>query len=114
MQNLRLIAGGRKNVWAKSDKQWSEAAIAIDSTKRVLFLFSRAPHTMRDFNALVLSLPLDIQQAMHVEGGPEASLSIHVPGLDLDLCGSFESGFNPDDSNKQQWPIPNVIGVMRD
>jgi len=114
VQNLRLIAGGRKNVWAKSDKQWSEAALAIDSRGRLLFLFSRAPYTMRRFNEILLSLPLDVQQAMHVEGGPEASLSIHVPGLDLDLCGSFESGFNPDDSNRQQWPIPNVIGVRRD
>jgi hypothetical protein len=50
---------------------------------------------------------------MHVEGGPEASLSIHVPGLDLDLAGSYETGFLPDDSNREQWPIPNVLGVER-
>ena len=68
---------------------------------------------MRDFNALLLSLPLDIQQAMHLEGGPEASLSIHVPGLDVDLCGSYETGFLENDSNKAQWAIPNVLGVMR-
>ncbi len=29
-----------------------------------------------------------IQQALHLEGGPEASLSIHTPALDLDLAGS--------------------------
>ena len=114
VQNLRLIAGNRRNVWSKGDKQWSEAALAIDSRTRLLFLFSRAPHSMRDFNALLLSLPLDITQAMHLEGGPEASLSIHAGGIDLDLAGSFETGFWPDDSNKQQWPIPNVLGVLRD
>jgi len=50
---------------------------------------------------------------MHLEGGPEASLSIHADGVDLDLAGSYETGFWPDDSNVRQWPIPNVIGVMR-
>lgn len=114
VQNLRLIAGTRRNVWAKSDKRWSEAAIAIDSRGRLLFLFSRGPCAMRDFNALLLSLPLDITRAMHVEGGPEASLSIHAGGVDLDLCGSYETGFSPDDSNREQWPIPNVLGVLRE
>jgi hypothetical protein len=69
---------------------------------------------MRDFNDLLLKLPLDVAGAMHVEGGPEASLSIHVPGLDLDLSGSYESNFLPDDSNAEQWKIPNVLGVARE
>jgi hypothetical protein len=113
VQNLRLIAANRKNVWAQSDRRWSEAALALDSRGRLLFLFSRAPYSMREFNNLILNLPLDITRAMHLEGGPEASLSIHVPGLNLDLCGSYETGFRLDDTNLQQWPIPNVLGVMR-
>ncbi|HYM60826.1 MAG TPA: phosphodiester glycosidase family protein [Thermoanaerobaculia bacterium] len=113
VQNLRLIAGHRRNVWAENGKRWSEAALAIDSKGRLLFVFSRAPYSMREFNTLLMSLPLDVDRAMHLEGGPEASLSIHVPGLDLDLCGSYETGFWHNDSNKQQWAIPNVIGVVR-
>lgn len=114
VQNLRLISKDRKNVWSRNDRRWSEAALAIDSRGRLLFLLTRAPHEMRDFNDLLLKLPLDVAGAMHLEGGPEASLSIHVPGLDLDLSGSYETGFFPDDSNAQQWPIPNVLGVMRE
>ena len=114
IQNLRLVAGSRKNVWSPSDRRWSEAALAIDGRGRLLFLFSRAPYSMRNFNERILALPLDIRQAMHLEGGPEASLSIHVPGVDLDLCGSFETGFRQDDTNAQQWPIPNVLGVARE
>jgi len=114
VQNLRLIAKDRRNVWAKSDKRWSEAAVAIDAAGRVLFLFSRAPYTMREFNDLVLNLPLAIVAAMHVEGGPEASLSIHAAGIDLDLAGSYETGFWPNDSNPKQWPLPNVLGVARE
>ncbi|HEV8577743.1 MAG TPA: phosphodiester glycosidase family protein [Thermoanaerobaculia bacterium] len=114
VQNLRLLTGNRKNVWSQSVKRWSEAALAIDSRGRLLFLFSRAPFSMRDFNGLLLRLPLDVAGAMHLEGGPEASLSIHTAGLDLDLSGSYETGFLPDDSNRQQWPIPNVLGVLRE
>ena len=114
VQNLRLIASPGRNVWAKSDKRWSEAAIAKDREGRLLFVFSREPHTMRDFNQMLLGLPLGITAAMHVEGGPEASLSIHAPGIDLDLCGSYETGFNPNDDNREQWPLPNVLGVLRE
>src|SRR5205807_7925445 len=38
VQNLRLIAGERRNVWAASEKRWSEAAIAVDAHGRLLFL----------------------------------------------------------------------------
>jgi uncharacterized protein YigE (DUF2233 family) len=113
VQNLRLIAGNRRNVWAPSDRKWSEAALAIDGQGRLLFLFSRVPYTMRDFNALLLRLPLDVRQAMHLEGGPEASLSVHGGGIDVDLCGSYETGFMANDSNRQQWPLPNVLGITR-
>ncbi|HEV7241598.1 MAG TPA: phosphodiester glycosidase family protein [Thermoanaerobaculia bacterium] len=114
VQNLRLIASPGRNVWAKSEKQWSEAALAVDTKGWLLFVFSREPYAMRDFNQMLLKLPIGITRAMHVEGGPEASLSIHVPGLDLDLCGSYETGFLPDDSNREQWPLPNVLGVLRE
>lgn len=114
IQNLRLITTKRKNVWSASDKRWSEAALAIDAEGRLLFLFSRAPYSMREWNALLLKLPLKIAGAMHLEGGPEASLSIHAAGVDLDLAGSYETGFWPDDGNQKQWPIPNVLGVLRD
>jgi len=113
VQNLRLIAANRKNVWSPSARRWSEAALALDSKGRLLFLFSRAPYSMRQFNDLVLALPLDVVRAMHLEGGPEASLSIHVPGVDLDLCGSYETGFREDDTNARQLAIPNVLGVAR-
>lgn len=113
VQNLRLIAADRKNVWAQSNRRWSEAALAIDSQGRLLFLFSRAPYSMRDFNQRLLDLPLGINRAMHLEGGPEASLSIHAHGVDLDLCGSYETGFREDDTNVRQWAIPNVLGVVR-
>ncbi len=111
IQNLRLIKGDGVNVWKEQFRTWSEAAVAEDSKGRILFLLSRTPFSMYEFNQKVLSLPLGIIRAMHMEGGPEASLSICASGLQLDLAGSYQSGTEEDDKNPAQWQLPNVIGV---
>ena len=40
---------------------------------------------------------------------PEASLFVKEPNLEL--VGSFETGFMESDDNKVAWPLPNVIGI---
>ena len=113
IQNLRLIRAPGHSVWGKQERRWSEAAVAADKAGRILFIFSRHPYGMQDFNDTLLALPLGITSAMHVEGGPEASLSIHAGGVDFDLNGSYEIGFNENDGEKAQWPIPNLLAVLR-
>lgn len=113
VQNLRLIRAPGRGAWAQQQRRWSEAAVALDNQGRVLFVFSRYPYSMKELIDLLLSLPLGITTAMHAEGGPEASLSIHAGGVDLDLNGSYESGFNENDMEQRQWPIPNVLGSPR-
>ena len=110
-QNLRLIRGNGRSTWNNNPRSWSEALIAEDRHGRILLLFSRTPFSMADLNRRLLSSPLEIVRAMHAEGGPEASLSVRADGLSLDLAGSFETGFNENDDNRQQWPLPNVLGV---
>lgn len=112
VQNLRLLKGGATNVWKPNGRKWSEAAVGLDQQGRVLFLFSRSPMEMHAWNERVKALPLELTRAMHVEGGPEASLSLRARGKKLDLCGSYESFFKDDDGNTEQWPLPNVIGVV--
>jgi hypothetical protein len=112
IQNLRLIGAPGRNVWSRQDERWSEAAIAMDREGRILFVFSRFAQPMWNFNEMLLSMPLGIVRAMHVEGGHQASLSIHVPGFDLDLAGTrFETGLIEDDASPAQWRVPNVVGV---
>jgi len=113
IQNLRLIRAPARGVWAQQERRWSEAEVAIDGGGRLLFIFARYPHSMKELNDIVLSLPLGVVVAMHVEGGPEASLSVHGGGVDVDLNGSYETGFNENDGENQQWPIPNVLAVGR-
>ena len=76
VQNLRLIRAPGKSVWGAQPRRWSEAAVAADKEGHILFVFLRAARSMADFNTLLLSLPLGVVAAMHVEGGPEASLSL--------------------------------------
>jgi hypothetical protein len=112
VQNLRLIKAGR-SVWDQQERRWSEAAVAVDRQGRLLFIFSRYPYTMKELNDILLALPLGIDAAMHMDGGPPASLSIHAGGVNLDLNGSFETGALESDGVPAQVPIPNVLGVRR-
>jgi hypothetical protein len=111
VQNLRLIKAPGVNVWKKNGRAWSEAALAQDKKGRLLFLFTREAYEMAVFNDLLLALKLDIVRACHAEGGPEASLSVHAKDLRVDFAGSFETGFLERDDNKEQWALPNVVGV---
>jgi hypothetical protein len=108
VQNLRLIRAGQ-NVWQKADRRWSEAAVGVDKQGRVLFIFCRTPHAMKELNDILLALPIELDSAMHVEGGFEASLSIHAGGVNVDLNGRYDS--EPAEGERQQWAIPNVLGV---
>lgn len=112
VQNLRLIKAGR-SVWEQQERRWSEAAVGVDHQGRLLFIFSRYPYTMKELNEILLALPLSIDAAMHMDGGPPASLSIHAGGVDLDLNGSFETGALESDGVQAQSPLPNVLGVRR-
>jgi len=112
VQNLRLIKAPGQSVWKTTGRAWSEAAVAQDDAGHILFLFSRAGYEMTTWTKLVLALPLHVTSAMHVEGGPEASLSLCTAAPALHLAGSFETGFNANDANPAQWPIPNVLAVL--
>ncbi len=110
VQNLRLVKGNGESVWKPNGQPWSEAAVGVDEKGRVLFLFSRTPLEMATWNERVLALPLGLRRAMHVEGGPEASLSIQTKAFSLHLGGGPRSSLFAGDP-KKQWRIPNVLGV---
>lgn len=113
VQNLRLLKNDGSNVWKENGRRWSEAAVAQDEQGHLYFLFARSPLSMYAFAETLRSLPLRLVKAFHVEGGPEASLSLKGEGLELHLSGSYETGFNENDANARQWPLPNVLGVVR-
>ena len=113
IQNLRLIKRPGKNVWTPQEKRWSEAALGEDDRGRVLFIFCRSPYSMHEFNNILLSLPIGLVCAQHLEGGPEAQLYVKSGDVEIDLVGEYESGFTEGGSNDIAWPVPNIIGVVK-
>lgn len=111
VQNLRLMKFSGIGVWSKQERRWSEAALASDANGNLLFLFIRAPYAMHELIEALRATDLRIVRAAHLEGGPEASLSIRTPKTTLHFSGSHETGFNENESNALQWKLPNIIGV---
>jgi hypothetical protein len=113
LQSMRMIDCKGTNLWQKSQRIWSTAAIATDGQGCVLFLHARSPWDVHDFIEILQALPLDIHRAMYLEGGPEASLTLEAAGVSILRTGSWETGFNENDDNVQPWALPNVIGARR-
>ncbi len=113
IQNLRLMKRPAQNRWSQQDKQWSEAALGQDKKGNALFIFSRSPYSMHDFINILRQLPIEIDCAQHLEGGPEASLYISLNDGIIERTGSFEMNFTEHDNNMNYWPVPNVIGFVK-
>ena len=111
VQNLRLIKRPGENRWRQQDKIWSEAALGEDSAGRVLFILTRSPFTMHDFNRALLSLGIGVVAAQHLEGGPEAQLYVKVGDVKIEMFGTYENTNKQDDEITASWVIPNVLGV---
>jgi hypothetical protein len=109
VQNLRLIKRPGENRWGPQERRWSEAALGEDAAGRALFLFSRSPFAMHEWNDALLSAGIDLVAAQHLEGGPKAQLFVEAGGVEVERFGEFEGG----QGNMAAWPVPNVIGVKR-
>lgn len=113
IQNLRLIKRPGENRWPKQSKIWSEVALGEDGDGNILFIYSPAPYSMHEFNEILLSLPIDIVCAQHLEGGPDASMYFRHRGVTIEKYGSYESTFDDAADTQGASAIPNVIGFLR-
>ncbi len=110
IQSIRMVSCERRNVWEKYLRS-SVAAVGVDGKGRVLFLHARSAWPVHDLVDALLALPLDLRQAMYVEGGPEAQLFARGGGTELERLGTtFEATPAP---VGQGWPVPNVIAAVR-
>jgi len=111
IQNIRMVSCKRKNVWSQQPEKWSIAAIGIDAKDRVLFIHSPAPYSTHSFINELLTIPIQITQAMYVEGGPETQLFIQSENHTFEFSGAHENELNGNPSTVR--PIPNVIGIQK-
>jgi len=99
VQNLRLIKHTGENRWSPTSDRWREAALAQDGRGRALFVLCTRPLSMHDFNELLLSLPLDVVAAQHLEGNKAAGLWVRMT----------PSGYGS--SIAASATVPNVLAV---
>jgi hypothetical protein len=115
VQNYRLLDCEQKPIAWQDPKLFSAAVLGTDRKGNVVFAHARTPWSMTELARILAAPELELASAMHVEGGPEASLWVASPGGGAAVAemGSFESGFLGSDENRDFWSIPNVIGVAR-
>jgi hypothetical protein len=109
IQSIRMISCTGKNVWAQG-QAWSIASIGTDKNGKFLFIFSGHPHTVHDFTNILLTLPINIDRAMYLDGGHIAQMAIQTGTTNLELVGQFNGlGYSPSEAPE----IPNVIGIIK-
>jgi hypothetical protein len=112
VQNLRLIKRPGVNRWKPQQRRWSEAALGEDRKGRVLFIYSQTPFSMYELNKILLSLPIDLVTAQHLEGGREAQMHVRHGNFEKGFTSSIQHSFFEKELGISGWPIPNVIGVV--
>jgi hypothetical protein len=111
IQSIRMISCRGRNVWTTQPKKSSLSAVAIDRLENVLFIHTKDKFAVHDLIDVLIDLPLEIAQAMYVEGGPQAQLYVGSGGRTIEFTGSFNTLFSGGAS--LAWPLPNVIGIKR-
>ncbi|HZN04393.1 MAG TPA: phosphodiester glycosidase family protein [Candidatus Polarisedimenticolia bacterium] len=111
VQSIRMVSCDGRNVWEPQQGAWSTAAIGADKEGRLLFIHARAPHTTHDLIEVLLELPLQLKNAMYVEGGSEAQMFVQSGGRKLEFAGSIEDPPEAVTAARLVWPIPNAVGI---
>lgn len=113
VQNFRLMGPDGGQVWPENGPEHAVASIAEDMNGRILFLLSADPCSVHDFvKALNAHKGLNLNSAMYVEGGSEASMLLR-------LCGKIRlwNGMSPAtymfSSRGDDIPLPNILGIRR-
>jgi hypothetical protein len=113
VQNYCMISKGKRKGWPQQKKLCSTAAVGMDNDNNVLFIFSPSPYSTHDFIHILLSLPIDIDSAMYLEGGPEATLYISPKDIQTKREGRYGSVFGENFSDLSTLTLPNVIGIVK-
>lgn len=113
VQNLRLIKRPRENRWNEENRRWCEAALAQDREGNVILIYCRTPLNMKTLNNALLSLPVNIECAQHLEGAQPASLYFSAKGITKHFAGTSEMKFDASGQAVNATALPNVIGFSR-
>ena len=111
IQNFRMISAKGKNLWTPEGRAFSIAAIGDDYEGNILFIQCHPPFSVHNFADKLQDLPIDLRQAMYVEGGSEASLHVRSKVLTRTWSGRHAAEFWTSDS--MEHVLPNVLGIIK-
>lgn len=113
VQSIRMISADGEPVYWKKHLSCSMIFVATDKADNLLVFFTRTPYTPNEMTDFMLQSPLEIQTAMYLEGGPEASFFISNGDFSFGKFGSYVSKTHPTDKNNEFKKMPNVIGLKK-
>ena len=108
-QCIRMIDCNQNNTWRQQPEKYGMAVIAIDKQGNALFIFTRSPYSVHDFISILKLLPLNIYNAMYLEGSAPASFYLNYKGLEVEKTGSIMTN----GENGIAWELPNIIGIIK-
>ena len=94
-----------------SDLVATRTAVAEDRGGRIVVLTSEGGYTLWDFAQLLKTLPLELSQAMAMDGGLEAEMVVSAAHFRYASFGQWEHGRAPRDAPPPPVALPAVITV---
>lgn len=110
VQNFRLMDAGGRQLWPESGPRHAVAAIAEDLNGRILFLHCESAVSVHDFvEALKIHRGLNLNSAMYVEGGSEASLFVRLATESVAWNGLSPKTYFYESAAA---PLPSILGIV--
>lgn len=111
-RKLMIDCEGNARRWP-NNRRYSSAAFGRDDEGRAVLIHVRTPYRMGNLSRMLAAPELGLRGLVYMEGGPEASLVVADGDVRVGETGSWEDGFNPNDTNREYWDLPNVIAFER-
>ncbi len=108
-----MISKGKRKGWHQKKQLYSTAGVGVDKDKNVLFIHGSSPYSTHDFINILLSLPIDIDSAMYLEGGPDATLYISPKYIHTKSEGRYGTLLEGNYGALSSLTLPNVIGIVK-
>jgi uncharacterized protein YigE (DUF2233 family) len=112
-QSIRMLDCNQNNTWTQQQKKFSMSVVAIDKKGNVLFIFVHSPYSVHDFIDILKNLPIDIYNAIYLEGSFPASFYLNCNGIKVEKSGSFIFEVDEADKSTSTIEIPNIIGIVK-
>ncbi len=112
-QCIRMIDCSQKSTWSNQPDEFSMAVIATDKHGNALFIFTQSPYSVYNFIKILKLLPLEIYNAMYLEGSVPASFYLNYKGIEVERSGGFDFDLTGSQVKGFASSVPNVIGIVR-